>query len=75
MTSYLRPQLCLYKTDQRTMLVNRLREQMDRRLLHPGSGTKEIILQYIATIRCLRVLDSQGVLLSRVAEPIRKYLR
>lgn len=48
---------------------------MNRRLLHPGADTKDIIIQYISTIRCLRILDPQGVLLSRVAEPIRVYLR
>lgn len=48
---------------------------MDRRLLHPGADTKDIITQYIATIKCLRILDPPGVLLSRVADPIREYLR
>jgi anaphase-promoting complex subunit 2 len=48
---------------------------MARRLLHPGADTKDIITQYISTIRSLRILEPQGVLLSRVAEPIRKYLR
>ncbi|BGP47200.1 hypothetical protein JCM10450v2_003052 [Rhodotorula kratochvilovae] len=66
---------CLYKTDQRTLLVTRLREQLSRRLLHPGADTKDVIKTYIATIRCLRVVDPPGVLLSRVAEPIRRYLR
>ncbi|PRQ75028.1 Cullin homology [Rhodotorula toruloides] len=66
---------CLYKTDQRGLLVSRLREQVAQRLLQPGSDTKEIITTYIATIRCLRIVDPPGVLLSRVADPIRKYLR
>ncbi|BGP23807.1 anaphase-promoting complex subunit 2 [Rhodotorula toruloides] len=66
---------CLYKTDQRGLLVSRLREQVARRLLQPGSDTKEIITAYIATIRCLRIVDPPGVLLSRVADPFRKYLR
>lgn len=30
---------------------------------------------YISVIRCLRVVDPPGVLLSRVADPIRQYLR
>ncbi|BGP31162.1 hypothetical protein JCM10296v2_002926 [Rhodotorula toruloides] len=66
---------CLYKTDQRGLLVSRLREQVAQRLLQPGSDSKEIITTYIATIRCLRIVDPPGVLLSRVADPIRKYLR
>ncbi|GAA5841306.1 hypothetical protein JCM9279_000610 [Rhodotorula babjevae] len=66
---------CLLKTEQRTLLVTRLREQLSRRLLHPGADTETIITTYIATIRCLRVVDPPGVLLSRVAEPIRQCLR
>ncbi|GAA5889699.1 hypothetical protein JCM8208_001101 [Rhodotorula glutinis] len=66
---------CLLKTEQRTLLVTRLCEQLARRLLHPGADTERIITTYIATIRCLRVVDPPGVLLSRVAEPIRQCLR
>lgn len=55
--------------------MTRLRQQISLRLLHPGSDTKQIIQTYIQTIRCLRLIDPQGVILSRVAEPIRKYLR
>ncbi|GAA5863248.1 hypothetical protein JCM1840_002522 [Sporobolomyces johnsonii] len=67
--------VCLVKTDQRHLLVSRLREQMDLRLLHPGTDTKDIIKTYISTIRCLRIVDPPGVLLSRVADPIWQYLR
>ncbi|CEQ40634.1 SPOSA6832_02277, partial [Sporobolomyces salmonicolor] len=67
--------VCLVKTDQRHLLVSRLREQLDVRLLHPGTDTKYIIKTYISTIRCLRIVDPPGVLLSRVADPIWRYLR
>ena len=46
-----------------------------KRLLHPGAETKDVIIQYISTIRCLRILDPPGVLLHKVAEPIRRHLR
>lgn len=46
-----------------------------KRLLHPGAETKDVITQYISTIRCLRILDPLGVLLHKVAEPIRRHLR
>lgn len=46
-----------------------------KRLLHPGAETKDVITQYISTIRCLRILDPVGVLLHKVAEPIRMHLR
>ncbi|KAM0747435.1 hypothetical protein T439DRAFT_359225 [Meredithblackwellia eburnea MCA 4105] len=65
----------LVKTDQRTLLVNRLRASLNQRLLHPGADTRDIITLYIATIRSLRIVDPVGVLLSRVADPIRQYLR
>lgn len=34
-----------------------------------------MISQYISTIRCLRILDPPGVLLHKVAEPIRRHLK
>lgn len=43
--------------------------------MHPGAETKDVITQYISTIRCLRILDPLGVLLHKVAEPIRRHLR
>lgn len=46
-----------------------------KRLLHPGAETKNVITLYISTIRCLRILDPPGVLLHKVAEPIRRHLK
>ena len=45
------------------------------RLLHPGASTVEILQLYISIIRALNLLDPKGVLLDRVARPIRRYLR
>ncbi|WEW58009.1 hypothetical protein PRK78_003476 [Emydomyces testavorans] len=45
------------------------------RLLHPGASTVEIIQLYISIIRAFTQLDPRGVLLDRVARPIRRYLR
>ncbi|KAF8758283.1 Peptide transporter MTD1 [Rhizoctonia solani] len=64
-----------------TDLRNAWNEQMgagilnNKRLLHPGADTKDILTQYVSTIRCLRILDPPGVLLFKVADPIRRYLR
>ena len=44
-------------------------------MLHPGAETKDVLAQYISTIRCLRILDPPGVLLHKIADPIRKHLR
>ncbi|KAF9523397.1 hypothetical protein CPB83DRAFT_910659 [Crepidotus variabilis] len=66
---------CMQRVDQRSNLVAALRKANRKRLLHPGADTKIILQQYVATIKCLRIIDPPGVLLFKVAEPIRRYLR
>ncbi|KXN84038.1 Anaphase-promoting complex subunit 2 [Leucoagaricus sp. SymC.cos] len=66
---------CLQRVDQRSSLVRALRQANRKRLLHPGADTKLILTQYVATIKCLRLIDPPGVLLFKVADPIRRYLR
>lgn len=56
-------------------LLAHLRCRNQKRLLHPGADTKDILLQYVSTIKCLRIVDPPGVLLFKVADPIRRYLR
>uniref|UniRef100_UPI00358E4051 anaphase-promoting complex subunit 2 isoform X2 n=1 Tax=Myxine glutinosa TaxID=7769 RepID=UPI00358E4051 len=65
---------CLEKTGQ-WQLVLTLRQALETRLLHPGVNTDDIITLYISAIRALTHLDPSGVLLDRVCEPVRKYLR
>ncbi|KAE8365596.1 hypothetical protein BDV27DRAFT_126652 [Aspergillus caelatus] len=48
---------------------------LDHRLLHPGASTVEILQVYISIIRAFNLLDPKGVLLDRIARPIRRYLR
>ena len=50
-------------------------DALSRRLLHPGASTTEILQMYMAIIRAFTLLDPKGVLLDRVARPIRRYLR
>ncbi|KAM6489967.1 Cullin homology [Amanita muscaria] len=66
---------CLQRVDQRSALVQSLRKANRKRLLHPGADTKLILTQYVATIKCLRIVDPPGVLLFKIADPIRRYLR
>ncbi|PPQ77098.1 hypothetical protein CVT26_004515 [Gymnopilus dilepis] len=66
---------CLQRVDQRANLIKSLRKLNFKRLLHPGAGTKLILQQYVSTIKCLRIIDPPGVLLFKVADPIRRYLR
>ncbi|EPS32004.1 hypothetical protein PDE_06963 [Penicillium oxalicum 114-2] len=48
---------------------------LNQRLLHPGASTVEILQLYIAIIRAFNLIDPKGVLLDRIARPIRRYLR
>ena len=50
-------------------------EVVSHRLLQPGASTIQILQIYISIIRSFTVLDPRGVLLDRVARPIRRYLR
>lgn len=66
---------CLARVDQRADLVQALRHANNKRLLHPGADTKDILSHYVSTIKCLRIVDPPGVLLFKVADPTRRYLR
>jgi len=63
--------VCLERTDQRKVLVKKLQEAIKTRLLHPGVNTPDIVTAYIAAIKALKHLDSTGVLLEAVTEPIK----
>ncbi|KAL4788376.1 hypothetical protein BJX76DRAFT_176215 [Aspergillus varians] len=56
-------------------LTNSFSAALNRRLLHPGASTVEILQVYISIIRAFNLLDPKGVLLDRIARPIRRYLR
>ena len=52
-----------------------LYNRFEQRLLHPGANTADIITQYISSIRSLKLLDPTGVIVERVCQPIKDYLR
>jgi anaphase-promoting complex subunit 2 len=60
---------------ERAHLVVSFIGQLHRRLLRAGTTTTHILDVYISVIRAFQELDSKGVLLDRVAQPIRRYLR
>ena len=62
-------------TAARTHLTTSFGKVLDRRLLQPGAATIEIMQMYISIIRAFSLLDPKGVLLDRIARPIRRYLR
>ncbi|KAF9928852.1 Anaphase-promoting complex subunit 2 [Linnemannia zychae] len=66
---------CIEWTGQREQLQVSILAAMDRRLLHPGAETKNIIEFYIYAIKYLRIMDPLGVMMDRTARQINKYLR
>jgi anaphase-promoting complex subunit 2 len=56
-------------------LTSSFSQQISRRLLHPGATSTYVLNVYISIIRSFHVLEPKGVLLERVARPIRRYLK
>ncbi|KAH6637579.1 hypothetical protein C7974DRAFT_355225 [Boeremia exigua] len=56
-------------------LTSSFSQQVSRRLLHSGATTTYILNIYISIIRAFHELEPKGVLLERVARPIRRYLK
>ena len=50
-------------------------DQTQRRLLHAGASTSEILSIYVNVIHVFKTLDARGVLLGKVNIPMRHYLR
>lgn len=67
--------ICLPETDLRSYLTKKMQQSMEKRLLHPGVSTPDILTAYIATIRSMRELDPSGLLLETVTQPVHQYLR
>ncbi|KAF9349399.1 Anaphase-promoting complex subunit 2 [Mortierella sp. NVP85] len=68
-------QECIEWTGQREQLQNAFLATIDKRLMHPGAETTDIVEFYISTIKYLRVLDPSGVMLEHASGVIGKYLR
>jgi anaphase-promoting complex subunit 2 len=62
-------------TNTRAHLTSHFSQVISQRLLQPGASTAQILQIYICIIRAFAVLDPKGVLLDRLARPIRRYLR
>ena len=66
---------CLEHTMLASSLETSFGAALQRRLLHAGAATPDILTQYINTIKALRELDPQGAILEGVSGPVRAYLR
>lgn len=65
----------LQTIDARVTVSDDLAKSLRTRLLHPGARTQDILRMYVSMVYALRLVDPGGIILSRVAAPIRSYLR
>ena len=61
-------------TSQLERISRDIRQIFQKRLLHLGASTSQILDVYVLLIRSLRHIDPSDMLLSYVADPIRSYL-
>jgi len=62
-------------TGMLSVVGKEFKSTVQRRLLHMGASTTQIVTFYVSMIRALRVVDSSDLLLNFVAAPVRRYLR
>lgn len=67
--------ICLVKIDLRNHLTTTVKKSLETRLLHPGVDTGDVLTGYVAAIKALKHLDSSGVLLESITEPVKEYLK
>jgi len=48
---------------------------LEKDLLHAGAKTSELLSAYVNMIKVFKTLDNRGVLLEKVAQPLRQFLR
>ncbi len=66
---------CIAHTKEMAKVSAAINQVIRERLLHPGAQTRDIIEYFVLLIHSLRETQASDVLLSRLAPPIRKYLR
>jgi len=52
-------------------MVNNLKGDLEKRLLHTGVTTVDVVDAYVSVVRCLKFLDPDGILLQLVTPPVR----
>lgn len=62
-------------SSQRAKIVSSLQQSASKRLLHGGANTVDVLSGYISIIKCFSILEPRGVLLDKIARPIRRYLK
>lgn len=64
----------IVSTSQMESISREIQRIFQKRLLHLGASTSQILDVYVLMIRSLRHIDPSDMVLSFVAEPIRRYL-
>ncbi|KAL1587133.1 hypothetical protein WHR41_04305 [Cladosporium halotolerans] len=62
-------------TLEKVSLCTAFIRQVQQRILHAGATTVELLSVYVNVIHAFKLLDARGVLLDKVASPLRGYLR
>lgn len=65
----------MHSSEVKVLIATSFTRQLSRRLLHAGVTTSELLSIYINVIMAFKTLDPRGVLLDKVAMPLRAYLR
>ncbi|KAK6361337.1 hypothetical protein TWF730_005071 [Orbilia blumenaviensis] len=58
----------------RLVLTSTFAYTLNRRLLHQGASTVDVLRAYINMIKCFQIIDAKGVLLDKVGARVRRYL-
>ena len=66
--------ICISSFDK-NIFINRIKEQIKKRLLYPGVSTRIIIEIFIRIIKIMRIIDSSNnYMLELLSQPIKEYL-
>ena len=66
---------CIKETREYAVLIEDFSLAIQKRLLHPGASTADIIQHYMATIKVLNHVEPSGYALNIISKPIQRYLR
>jgi len=71
----IKEQIITGSTLEKASLCTAFIKQVQQRILHAGATTVEVLSIYVNVIHAFKLLDARGVLLDKVAGPLRSYLR
>lgn len=66
---------CMCEIDDSATFLKALQSSISRRLLHQGATTGVILSQYLAIIKCMKIIDPSNKFINKISVPIQLYLR